>query len=80
MDPKSKELLNKILEKEIIALNSEDIEFLRARRSYLKKSQLTEYDAIINPKEPEKEEPPLYVAKKDQTSQVEPVKEDAKES
>ena len=31
-------------------------------------------------KETEKEEQRLYVEKKDQTSQVEPVKEDAKES
>ena len=80
MDPNSKKLLNKILEKEIIALNSEDIEFLRARRSYIKKSQFAEYDAIINPKEPEKEVPPLYVAKKDLTSETELVKENAKES
>ena len=80
MDPKSRELLDKILEKEITTLTVEDIEFLRARRSYIKKSQFAEYDAIINPKEDKKEEPPLYVAKKDQTSQVETVKEDAKES
>ena len=83
MDPRSKEILQEILEKPVAELNEEDKTFLRARRFYLKKSQLEEYDSIINlPKkeeEEEKEEPPLYISGKDKQNQTseesEPVKE-----
>lgn len=50
MDERSKEYLNKILAKGPQALNSGEVAFLRARRSYLKKSQLEEYDEILFPK------------------------------
>ena len=74
MDPQSKEYLDKILAKDPDTLNEYEIKFLRARRDYLKKSQLDEYDSVINPKV---KEAPVYVSKKDknQTSEEEPVKE-----
>lgn len=51
MNPKAIEYLNKILAKEPGSLTEVEIAFLRARRSYLKKAQLEEYDSILNPKE-----------------------------
>jgi hypothetical protein len=79
MDPASQEALNVILAKNPETLNEDDIEFLRARQSYLKKAQLDEYDGILNPVEIEKA--PLYVAQKDRKNQtsdtMEPVKENA---
>lgn len=50
MNPEAQERLNKILAKTPEELNEQEILFLRARRSYLKKSQLEEYDSILNPK------------------------------
>ena len=74
MDPRSQEYLEKILKKELNILTEDDKAFLRARRSYLNKAQLEEYDSILNPKT---EETPIYVSKKDrnQTSEAETVKE-----
>ncbi|MCR4324178.1 MAG: hypothetical protein NUV69_00615 [Candidatus Curtissbacteria bacterium] len=70
MDPRSQEYLDKILTKEPEALNASEIGFLRARRSYLKKAQLEEYDSVLNPKAPKA---------KDQTSEEsETVKKNAK--
>ena len=60
MDPRSQEYFNKILEKPIEELNENEKAFLKARISYLKKSQVAEYDSVLNP------EPPIYIAKKDQ--------------
>ena len=71
MDPRSQEYFDKILAKSIEELNEDEKGFLRARQSYLKKSQLAEYDDILNPA------PSLYISKKNQTSQTEPVKENA---
>ncbi len=48
MDSQSKEYLKKILEKDPGELNPDEIGFLKARRSYLKKSQLDEYASILN--------------------------------
>lgn len=57
MDPKSQEYLNTILTKEPKALSQDEVLFLRARRSYLKKAQLEEYEDILNPKtKPPKQE------------------------
>lgn len=68
MDQRSQELFDKILTKDPEALNSDEIAFLRARRSYLKKTQLDEYNSILEPK------------KASQTSVKEPAKKkDAKE-
>lgn len=50
MDKRSQEYLDKILTKVPETLNSEERAFLRARRTYLKKAQLEEYDSILNPK------------------------------
>ena len=50
MDSRSQEYFDKILAKDPNALTGEEIAFLRARSSYLKKSQLEEYDSILNPK------------------------------
>jgi len=85
MDPRSQEILKTILEKPFVELTDEDKAFLRARRSYLKKSQLEEYDSILNlPQKEEKvevplAEAPLYVSGKDKQNQTseesEPVKE-----
>jgi len=48
MDSKSREYLDKILAKTIAELTREEKAFLRARRSYLRKSQLEEYADILN--------------------------------
>lgn len=78
MDPRSQEYFDKILAKPIEELSEDEKVFLRARRSYLKKSQVAEYDSVINPEE---EKPPLYISKKNQTSEkTEPVKENDTES
>lgn len=75
MDLRSQEILNAILVKSLEELTPEDKVFLKARRSYLKKSQLIDYESILNP------EPEIYVAKKDRVNQtsteVEPVKTNA---
>lgn len=55
MDERSKEYLNKILAKTPEELNSQEIGFLRARRSYLKKAQLEEYQSVLETK-PAKEQ------------------------
>ena len=55
MDEKSQELLNTILAKDPSTLNPNEISFLRARRSYLKKIQLEEYNSILETKPPIKE-------------------------
>ena len=65
MDEKSQDYLNKILAKEPGSLSESEIGFLRARSSYLKKSQLEEYDGVLEP-----EEAPLYVAEKDRKNQT----------
>lgn len=49
MDQKSQERLDNILKKNPEDLTTEEIKFLKARRTYLKKSQLKEYDKILNP-------------------------------
>jgi hypothetical protein len=51
MDEKSQEYLRKILLKDVQLLTSEEIKFLKARRSYLKQSQLDEYKSVIEVKE-----------------------------
>lgn len=50
MDERSQERLNEILKKDPSLLTEEEIAFLRARSSYLKKIQLEEYQSILNPK------------------------------
>lgn len=50
MNPEAQEVLNKILAKEPTVLTEDEAKFLRARRDYLKKSQLEEYVAVLNPK------------------------------
>jgi len=47
MNPKSKELLDKVLSKNPDELNKDEVAFLRARRSYLKNSQLEEYSSVL---------------------------------
>ena len=74
MDPKSREYLDKLLTRRPEDLNDYEKGFIKARRSYLTKAQLDEYESIINP------EAPLYVSKKDQTSETETVKQNAKRS
>ncbi|MAG60126.1 hypothetical protein CMO96_05070 [Candidatus Woesebacteria bacterium] len=48
MDPKSKEYLDKILEKNLEELTEDEKSFLRARRSYLKRADLEEYKGVLN--------------------------------
>lgn len=55
MNPEAEELLKKILAKSMVALTEDDKAFLRARKSYLKESQLEEYASILEPK---KDSPP----------------------
>lgn len=50
MDQRSQEYFDKILTKDPETLNESEIVFLRARRSYLKKIQLAEYESVLNPK------------------------------
>jgi hypothetical protein len=49
MNPSAKEYLDKILEKGPESLNEPEKAFLRARRSYLKPSQVEEYKEVLNP-------------------------------
>lgn len=49
MNPEAQEYLNKILAKSPIELTEDEKGFLRARSSYLKESQLEEYDSVLNP-------------------------------
>ena len=79
MDATSQKVFDEILKKRISELTVDDKAFLRARRSYLKESQLKEYDEVLNPPEskvkaaPAQEEtdnPPVYVSKKDQKDQT----------
>jgi len=50
LDQRSQEILDTILEKAPDTLNKDDVGFLRARISYLKKAQIEEYDSTLNPK------------------------------
>ena len=50
MDERSQQEFDRIVEKNINDLNQEEIGFLRARRSYLKKAQLEEYKSILEPR------------------------------
>lgn len=50
MNPEAQAVLDAILKKEPETLNQQEITFLRARRSYLKKSQLEEYESILETK------------------------------
>ena len=58
MDDKSKEILDEILKKAPDTLTPDEVKFLRARRDYLRKIDLEEFDSVINPKPPVKEEEP----------------------
>lgn len=51
MNPSAKEYLDKILEKSPEALKEPEVKFLRARRTYLKKSQLEEYKEVLEASE-----------------------------
>lgn len=48
MNPEAREILNTILDKEPEDLSLAERRFLRARRSYLKKSQVKEYQEILD--------------------------------
>lgn len=50
MNKEAQEILNKILNIDPDSLSTDEIEFLRARRDYLKKAQLEEYASILTPK------------------------------
>ena len=68
MDQKSQEYLNEILTKNPEELSESEIIFLRARRSYLKNTQLDEYKTVLTDKNQTSEE------------KSEPVKQHAKNS
>lgn len=68
MDERSKERLQIILSKEPAILTKDDIGFLKARRSYLTEEQTQKYQNVLNPKVI------------NQTSDTEPVKQNAKKS
>ena len=55
MNPEAQEYLDSILKKSPDILNKDEIAFLRARRSYLKESQLEEYESVLETKPPKKE-------------------------
>lgn len=50
MNPEAQAVLDDILKKTPEELSPEEIAFLRARRSYLKKSQLDEYSDVLEAK------------------------------
>lgn len=50
MNPEAQAVLDGILRKSPDELSPEDIAFLRARVSYLKKSQLEDYDSVLKSK------------------------------
>ena len=52
MNPEAQAVLDTILTKNPEELNPEEISFLRARSSYLKKFQLEEYDSVLTTKPP----------------------------
>ncbi len=68
MDQKSQEYLSEILTKNPEELSQAEIVFLRARRSYLKNTQLDEYKSVLTDKNQTSEE------------KSEPVKQHAKNS
>lgn len=68
MDQKSQEYLSEILTKNPEELSKDEITFLRARRSYLKNTQLEEYKSVLTAKNLTSEE------------KSEPVKQNAKNS
>ena len=68
MNPDAQEYLDKILKKSPNDLNTEEMGFLRARRSYLKPAQVEEYKEVLEVKSV-KEQP-----KENQTSEEETVK------
>jgi hypothetical protein len=47
MDPRSQAYFDAIIKKNPEELNEDEIFFLRARRSYLKRSQEEEYESIL---------------------------------
>ena len=55
MDKRTQEYFDKIIAKSPETLNANEIAFLRARRSYLKKAQLEEYRDILETKPPKSE-------------------------
>lgn len=55
MNPEAQERLDEILKKDPETLTQEEIGFLRARRSYLKKSQEEEYASVLETKPPKTE-------------------------
>ena len=52
MDKRSQEYFDKILAKGPESLTTEEVAFLRARRMYLKKAQLEEYQSVLETKPP----------------------------
>ena len=50
MNEEAKKLLEQITKKELSSLPPSDIEFLKARRSYLTKSELEYFKPVIEPK------------------------------
>lgn len=52
MNPEAQAVLDQILTKSPEELNQEEISFLRARSSYLKKFQLEEYDDVLKETKP----------------------------
>lgn len=57
MNPEAQVRFDELLKKALVSLTYEDIAFLYARRDYLKKAQMNEYEELFNrlrPKEPAK--------------------------
>lgn len=51
MNPEAQEQLDKILAKDADELTRDERDFLRARQSYLKKTQVEEYKSVLGAKE-----------------------------
>ena len=80
MNPSAKEYLDKILEKSPESLNELEVKFLRARRSYLKPSQLEEYKEVLEVKEEVKVEEPKEVKEEVKASESDAPESEASES
>jgi|SRR3989304_1352544 len=80
MNPDAKTYLDQILAKNPDSLTEPERIFLRARRGYLKSSQLEEYKSVLEAEEPNRElaepdgydgQPPTYLSTKDLKAKAE---------
>lgn len=59
MNPEARKKLDEILQKDQAILTKDEIGFIRARRSYLKRAELVEYQDILEDKKEVRAEEPV---------------------